>query len=591
MITKDNYSLYADLYAKINKALGLDNTTDEKAPINDIGDYFLLLEDIKKAAYSGDEGTDPSFLILPGDEGIFEINANTRTISVPSDFTKNGVGVKGDELAEIVYFSIDRYFDLMDLFKKEILIQWELPNGEQGYSAVINKTRNYIKNKVVFGWPITSELTEQAGNIKFSVRFYDIGTKPDGKTEYLSYSFGTLAATVKINAGLDFNFNSSEILTKEIIDKKQQILDNLKNSDSDNVGDKAAEPVFVDLKPNDKEEYNLKDLDNGHLEGRAKFDTSIKDRAMGSISYSWEYVDFKDSQLTEYSKYADWNDYSIEYRAIDKNNETKDLGDAYWIENSSVSGQYEPYTKDWKNDDTNPTVYKLFSLCTPAKAGAYRLKAHNYAGRGNAIDSYSKPWVIAYAKPANIDLTGNTNLKLENGEAVIDLSAKIVATDDSDLSCIWYKDNEIVANENENDKIFKATVAGEYQVKVTSEKNADSAVIMSDKITVTHAPEEPQITCKVNGVATTKLDTLYGVETIEVEVTYPNNYSEKTTYQWYKKTGENTGEIVKNEESNIFKPTEIGKYYVVVTNEYNTFIAEPKPSNVFDVSSLRPAEE
>ena len=43
---------------------------------------------------------------------------------MPENFAKYGVGVQGDEIAEILYFSIDRFFDAIDLAEKEILIQW-----------------------------------------------------------------------------------------------------------------------------------------------------------------------------------------------------------------------------------------------------------------------------------------------------------------------------------------------------------------------------------------------------------------------------------------------------------------------------------
>lgn len=594
MITKDNYSLYASLFDKINTALQLDGSTEEKAPIGDIGDYFLLLEEIKEAAYSNEEGTDPSFLILPADEGIFEINANTRTITVPSDFAKNGVAVKGDELAEIVYFSIDRYFDLMDLFDKEILIQWELPNGDSGYSAVINKTRNYIKNKVVFGWPITSELTAQTGNVKFSVRFYSSTADDQGK-EYLTYSFGTLASTIKINTGLDFIFNSTEILNKEIIDKKNQILSNLKNSSSDNVGERAAEPVFVDLSPSTEKEYNLED---GNFEGRAKFDiNNIEGKVTGSISYSWEYADAEIGQLND-NKYIEWKDnISTEYRSI-KPNETRDTGDIYWVESKSVLGQYEPYTGDWTTDSSNPTIYKLYNICTPTKAGVYRLKAHNYAGRGNTASAYSSPWRIAYAKEATIDLDDNINFKLENGKAIIDLSKKIISPDEGKLSCRWFKDGNAIANNNEDDKILEVTTAGDYRVEVTNEKNKNTKTVSSDIIKVREAPETPVLKpfAIVNGEKKNDVidKQLFEVESIGVEVSYEKGYTDEengTAYQWYKQNNKGDAfDVIIGATENTLKVTNLGNYRVMVTNTYNTFTAEPVTSGVFSVFGVKTEE-
>jgi hypothetical protein len=134
---------------------------------------------------------------------------------VPDSFATNGLGVQGDELAEIVYFSIDRYFDIIDLYDKEIFVQWEAPpapgsppnaKGDQGLSVTINKTLSYEAGKVVFGWPITSDITKYPGNVKFAVRFYERGTDSNGKT-ILTYSFSTLNAMAKINPALDFIIN------------------------------------------------------------------------------------------------------------------------------------------------------------------------------------------------------------------------------------------------------------------------------------------------------------------------------------------------------------------------------------------------
>lgn len=52
-------------------------------------------------------------MIIPEDEPRFIINANTRKISIPSEF--GFLAVKKDHRAETIYFEIDRYFDDEDL--------------------------------------------------------------------------------------------------------------------------------------------------------------------------------------------------------------------------------------------------------------------------------------------------------------------------------------------------------------------------------------------------------------------------------------------------------------------------------------------
>ena len=78
----------------------------------DIGQYLSRLSELYAKS--------PRFVRLPvyedghEDEEIFEINANARTIAVPRSFASNGVGVVSDELAETLWFRINRYFDLKD---------------------------------------------------------------------------------------------------------------------------------------------------------------------------------------------------------------------------------------------------------------------------------------------------------------------------------------------------------------------------------------------------------------------------------------------------------------------------------------------
>ena len=114
MITKDT-SLYNDLFDKANALLGL--SKEDKGYIKNIDSYFLKLGDIKTAL---GEDIDISYFMLPIDEPLFEINANTRLIKIPDEF-KNGISVQGDEIAETIFFSIDRYFDATDFYNDNII--------------------------------------------------------------------------------------------------------------------------------------------------------------------------------------------------------------------------------------------------------------------------------------------------------------------------------------------------------------------------------------------------------------------------------------------------------------------------------------
>ena len=84
-------------------------------------EFFSQIADIYSA--------NPSFLIrLPVDEPVLAINAEKREID--TTLFKSCVTVQSDQVAEIVIFSIDRYFDYMDFMETEIWVQWTAPNGD-----------------------------------------------------------------------------------------------------------------------------------------------------------------------------------------------------------------------------------------------------------------------------------------------------------------------------------------------------------------------------------------------------------------------------------------------------------------------------
>jgi hypothetical protein len=137
----------------------------------------------------------------------------------------------------------------------------EVPDKETGEKKV----------KVVFGWPIGKEVTENAGAIQFAVRFCSyidaegkLITNPADYTEdTLQYNFSTLNATTKINPSLDIKLEAGEY---EYINKNNLIWNRMRNSPIVNLNLKAilpgyeyyepAEGTIVDL--NEKGEYILK---------------------------------------------------------------------------------------------------------------------------------------------------------------------------------------------------------------------------------------------------------------------------------------------------------------------------------------------
>ena len=160
MITKYTDSAkteYKDLYKKIGEA------SNGAIQIDNLESFFGNIEEIAKL--------DTKFLRLPLDEPLFEINANSRKISIPSDFAANGLSVQGDHLAETVYFCIDRYFDYMDLNNCKIRINWKMGDAF-GQSVNFSKSLDAEPGKIIFGWPVAKEMTGKSGSLSFAVEFY-----------------------------------------------------------------------------------------------------------------------------------------------------------------------------------------------------------------------------------------------------------------------------------------------------------------------------------------------------------------------------------------------------------------------------------
>ena len=107
-VTKENKALYQALFEKVNQDIGFSGDSQ----ITSLDQFFSQLEQIS--------GTNMVYTVLPLDEPTFDIDANTRVINVPDSFRKNGISVQGDQVSEVIYFTIDRYVDAMDLYREDI---------------------------------------------------------------------------------------------------------------------------------------------------------------------------------------------------------------------------------------------------------------------------------------------------------------------------------------------------------------------------------------------------------------------------------------------------------------------------------------
>ena len=147
-----------------------------------------------------------TFAHLPSNEPRFIIDANSREINIPFEFSF--LGVIGDHKAETIYFEIDRYFDDVDLSEHTCVIQFINKNPKtlkfnEGLYPVTTMDVNSIDGKIIFGWNIMNDATQIAGDIHFSIRFYSI----DSNNKF-TYNFNTLTAHSIILDTLDVKHTS-----------------------------------------------------------------------------------------------------------------------------------------------------------------------------------------------------------------------------------------------------------------------------------------------------------------------------------------------------------------------------------------------
>ncbi len=209
--------------------------------ITSLAEYFGSIKELAEI--------DKIYTVLPIDEDVFEIDANTREISIPQTFAKNGVSVQGDHISEIIYFLVDRFYDNQDLDNCNVYIEWQLGTKDADGNTIQGISAPYIADvtsnpgKILIGWCLNNDITKYAGNVQFAVRFYN----QSEITNMLTYSLSTKTATVTIKPTLDFNIPQMIVDGENVFDKDaEKVLERLKDSTATGDTTKALPPIFIE---------------------------------------------------------------------------------------------------------------------------------------------------------------------------------------------------------------------------------------------------------------------------------------------------------------------------------------------------------
>lgn len=161
-------------------------------------EYFEYLYNIQK-------NNPPKIALLPSNEKIYNINLNTREIETPEFLS-----VRTDHQAETVYFSVDRYYEYMDLSQTICIISYINANNiARMYPVPFYDIETLsAQRKMLLPWNIQGTATEKAGNIQYAIKFY----KLDEENKKFIYSLNSIPTSSKILYGLnikDNNFDTS----------------------------------------------------------------------------------------------------------------------------------------------------------------------------------------------------------------------------------------------------------------------------------------------------------------------------------------------------------------------------------------------
>lgn len=597
---------YKTLYIKEREAV---ESFDPMNGITTLEEYFSWMREL---------GTiNRKYTKLPLDEPCFEINANTRAITIPAEFKKNGIAVQGDDLAEVVYFKIDRYFDYMDLNNCEIYIQWEVPKSanNKSYKTI---SPAYIRDiesepgKLIFGWAIHDAITEEAGALRFAVHFFEWADPekvtiennqitPDSDPT-IAYSFNTLFATVNIQPSIKFNPEAENF---KIDDCGDRLIGRLENSEIVG-GYAAAVPKFVkNIDANIEYDLDTASGQYGLLVQAFASDT-------GAISYVWKRQGLTENNEINDSDIAEVPSENVFVEAVISDNMDKTY--SYYVK---TAAGYDLYTGliPPSFDDQDPDI-KLFvkqSQCLADNYGIYWAVAENRITNSSASENSNK---AIFPRPQKVVISKQPDangILVEADELNYQYELKVEsANTDGVLSYQWQKNENFHLNYIDNEADFKdidgATSAsyvaeekGRYRVIVSNTRNKDTKSLVSSTSRITMAAEKPEFIDEA-------VITIYNVDelsevncpTIKLD---PDVFSDAYTVDWY--LSEDTDKKIISMELTQgiyeckFNPLEFveaigsvseygdnieGSYYAIVTNNVNgssSSTSKPDKINMF----------
>lgn len=537
--------------------------TEEVNHITSLEEYFSYIKELSvlnKIKYT----------TLPLDEDVFEIDLNTRTITVPAAFAKNGISVQGDEIAEVVYFRCNRYFDAVDLQTRRVFIQWESAakdeNGKaiKGVSVPWSVDYESEPGYIIIGWPLSTKITSAPGTVKFSVRFYEWNED----LQQITYSLSTLVQTATIKPGFDYDLKEMILDGSLIDDARSLILDRFENTIPVNAQGEAANPEiigylvrkgtvnFTILTPDTAfERQCLAENEEGFKANPIELAITAVSEDAGRLSYEWKRRPLDRAEGDQFVlipselKYIVTADTDrVEGKLYFE--KVSDDPEAYQVYEGVFSGDPD---EPEENQPEIPTIYERVSAASVDSTGYYKVLITNRVN--NATGNTESLICIVPAPEApviNTDVAERAALRANDYDVTLSVGAE--APDEGKLTYQWKRiapgaeQAEVIEDANEAEFVVNGTeevidgVAvgdGTYFVEITNNLNKEANMIVSSACRVTHAASIPEVALDANTEPNMRFNVAFeigvGVDAeIKAEAGESRTEADSLTYQWYR---------------------------------------------------------
>lgn len=135
-----------------------------------------------------------TYIRLPANEPIYEINLADRTVAAPEFLS-----VENDHDAEILWFKTNRFYENFDLLRATVWIEYKTANNKFYYSSKpIVYLAEFGENTILIPWPISRDVAQSAGTVEFAFEFFELS---EDKSKYY-FILNTRPAKSKILAGM-----------------------------------------------------------------------------------------------------------------------------------------------------------------------------------------------------------------------------------------------------------------------------------------------------------------------------------------------------------------------------------------------------